>query len=47
MTTAGDAPTVGASPLRVRWLGTVPYGEASDLQHSLFEHGTDDWLLLL
>ena len=47
MTTAGDAPTVGASPLRVRWLGTVPYGEASDLQHSLFEHGTDDWVLLL
>ena len=47
MTTAGDAPTVGASPLRVRWLGTVPYGEASDLQHALFEHGTDDWLLLL
>jgi lipoyl synthase len=47
MTMAGDAPTVGASPLRVRWLGTVPYGEASDLQHSLFEHGSDDWLLLL
>ena len=47
LTTAGDAPTVGASPLRVRWLGTVPYGEASDLQHSLFEHGRDDWLLLL
>jgi len=47
MTTAGDAPTVGASPLRVRWLGTVPYGEASDLQHSLFEHGTNDWVLLL
>jgi lipoic acid synthetase len=47
MTTAGDAPTVGASPLRVRWLGTVPYGEASDLQHSLFEHGIDDWVLLL
>ena len=34
-------------PLRVRWLGTVPYGEASDLQHALFEHGRDDWLLLL
>ena len=47
MTTAGEHPTVGASPLRVRWLGTVPYGEASDLQHALFEHGTDDWLLLL
>ncbi len=47
MTTAGDAPTVGASQLRVRWLGTVPYGEASDLQHAFFEHGNDDWLLLL
>lgn len=47
MTTAGETPTVGASPLRVRWLGTVPYGEASDLQHALFEHGSDDWLLLL
>lgn len=35
------------APLRVRWLGTVPYGEAFDLQHALFEHGRDDWLLLL
>ena len=34
-------------PLRVRWLGQVPYGEAFDLQHALFEHGADDWLLLL
>jgi lipoic acid synthetase len=34
-------------PLRVRWLGQVPYGEASDLQHALFAHGVDDWLLLL
>jgi len=47
MAPAGENPTVGASPLRVRWLGTVPYGEASDLQHALFEHGNDDWLLLL
>ncbi len=47
MATAGETPTVGASPLRVRWLGTVPYGEASDLQHAFFEHGSDDWLLLL
>lgn len=46
MATAGG-PTAGSSPLRVRWLGTVPYGEASDLQHALFEHGSDDWLLLL
>jgi lipoic acid synthetase len=36
-----------ARPLRVRWLGTVPYGEATDLQHALFGHGADDWLLLL
>ncbi|MSX35338.1 MAG: lipoyl(octanoyl) transferase LipB, partial [Actinobacteria bacterium] len=47
MATAGETPTVGASPLRVRWFGTVPYGEASDLQHAFFEHGSDDWLLLL
>ena len=47
MATAGETPTVGALPLRVRWLGTVPYGEASDLQHAFFEHGNDDWLLLL
>jgi len=47
MATAGETPTVDASPLRVRWLGTVPYGEASDLQHAFFEHGSDDWLLLL
>ena len=46
---ASPAPTsvVPARPLRVRWLGTVPYREASDLQHALFEHGRDDWLLLL
>jgi lipoic acid synthetase len=35
-------------PLRVRWLGTVPYREAHALQHALFTHGApDDWLLLL
>jgi lipoic acid synthetase len=33
--------------LRVRWLGRVPYGEAYDLQRSLFEHGTGQHLLLL
>jgi lipoic acid synthetase len=44
----GDLPPgAPARPLHVRWLGTVPYGEASDLQHALFEHGRDDWLLLL
>ena len=47
MTTDGELPTVDTPPLRVRWLGTVPYGEASDLQHALFDHGRDDWLLLL
>src|SRR3954452_14724415 len=35
------------NPLRVRWLGTVPYRDAHALQHALFEHGRDDWLLLL
>ena len=34
-------------PLRVRWLGRVPYGEAYDLQRALFEHGTGQHLLLL
>jgi lipoic acid synthetase len=33
-------------PLHVRWLGTVPYGEAHALQHALFA-ARDDWLLLL
>jgi lipoic acid synthetase len=47
MSTDGEALTVGSNPLHIRWLGTVPYGEASDLQHALFENGTNDWLLLL
>ena len=34
-------------PLRVRWLGRVPYREALALQHALFDHGTGDHLLLL
>ncbi len=34
------------TPLRVRWLGRVPYAEALDLQQQLFA-GTDDHLLLL
>jgi lipoic acid synthetase len=36
-----------ARPLRVRWLGRVPYGEALDLQRGLFTHGDGDHLLLL
>ena len=36
-----------AGPLRVRWLGRVPYREALALQTSLFEHGTEQHLLLL
>jgi lipoic acid synthetase len=33
--------------LRVRWLGRVPYREALAVQAALFEHGTDQHLLLL
>ena len=33
--------------LRVRWLGRVAYAEALDLQRAVFEHSTDDHLLLL
>ena len=33
--------------LRSRWLGTVRYDEALELQHALFEHGSGDHLLLL
>ena len=40
----GDA---SAAPLHIRWLGTVPYGEAADLQRALLEHGSGDRLLLL
>ncbi len=35
------------TPLRVRWLGRVPYSEAYDLQRALFRHGTGQHLLLL
>ena len=35
------------SPLRVRWLGRVPYLEALAVQTALFEHGTEQHLLLL
>lgn len=33
--------------MRVRWLGTVPYREALAVQQSLFDHGTEQHLLLL
>jgi lipoic acid synthetase len=38
---------VTGSPLRARWLGTVPYRDALALQRGLFEHGTEQHLLLL
>ncbi len=38
--------TVG-SPLRVRWLGRVPYREALAVQQGLFDHGHEQHLLLL
>ncbi|MGI8763902.1 MAG: lipoyl synthase [Ilumatobacteraceae bacterium] len=40
-------PSLNVSPLRVRWLGRVPYREALALQTALFEHGTEQHLLLL
>jgi lipoic acid synthetase len=36
-----------ASPLRVRWLGSVPYREALAVQQALFANGTEPHLLLL
>ena len=36
-----------ADPLRVRWLGRVPYREALAVQTSLFDHGRGRHLLLL
>ena len=36
-----------AAPLRVRWLGRVPYREALAVQTALFEHGDGQHLLLL
>ena len=48
MTDVGTpVPGAVARPLRVRWLGTVPYDEASELQRGFFTQGRDDWLLLL
>ena len=34
-------------PLRVRWLGTVPYGEALAVQEALFRGRIEQHLLLL
>ncbi|MEK0415513.1 MAG: lipoyl synthase, partial [Actinomycetota bacterium] len=33
--------------MRVRWLGRVKYRDALALQHALFDHANDDYLLLL
>ena len=35
------------APLHVRWLGTVPYAEAVEVQRALFDARLGDWLLLL
>jgi lipoic acid synthetase len=35
------------SPLRVRWLGRVPYDDGDVLQRAVHERATDDYLLLL
>ncbi len=35
------------APLRIRWLGRVPYREALALQQALFDHGTEQHLLLV
>jgi len=39
--------SVSNAPLRVRWLGTVPYRDALALQQGLFAHGSEQHLLLL
>lgn len=36
-----------AAPLRVRWLGRVPYREVLAVQQALFDHGREQHLLLL
>jgi lipoic acid synthetase len=36
-----------AAPLRIRWLGRVPYREALAVQQALFDHGHEQHLLLL
>ena len=40
-------PEPPGSPLRVRWLGRVPYREALAVQQALFDHGREQHLLLL
>ncbi|MEZ5322041.1 MAG: lipoyl synthase [Microthrixaceae bacterium] len=39
--------TTRRDALHIRWLGRVDYRDALGLQHALFDHGTDDHLLLL
>ncbi len=36
-----------AAPLRIRWLGRVPYGEALAVQQAVFRYGAEHHLLLL
>ena len=43
----GPSPVGALRPLRVRWLGRVPYREALAVQTALFSRGHDDHLLLL
>ncbi|MEO6571478.1 MAG: lipoyl synthase [Ilumatobacteraceae bacterium] len=38
---------MSGTPLRVRWLGRVPYREALAVQQAMFEHGTGQHLLLV
>lgn len=45
--TSSEVPAAGGSPLRARWLGSVPYREALALQQALFTHGREQHLLLL
>ena len=45
LTPASDQPR--ARPLHVRWLGRVRYQDAHALQRGLFDHGSEDHLLLL
>ncbi|WP_420450843.1 lipoyl synthase [Ilumatobacter sp.] len=46
--TRSGAPAEGVdAPLRVRWLGRVPYREALVVQEALFEHGRGQHLLLV
>ena len=40
-------PDPSGPPLRIRWLGRVPYREALAVQQGLFDHGREQHLLLL